>query len=151
MARQTMKTSERRWLNANTVYEGFPLYMRRPDVRVAEFAGLRPTYPRLLVLTHKLKHVRENGLPDGDYNDSLIMLSSCVTSPFDDETRGLIAVIETFAGKRTYYIYLAPSFDADAFVRGIKDRFPDEEFAAKVHEDPAWKFFHGYAGEFQFA
>lgn len=151
MGQRVMTTPKRGWLNANTMYEGFPLYMRRPDVKVAEFARLRPLYPRLLVLTHKLKHVRDNGLPEGDYNDSLITLSSCVTAPFDDETRGLIAVIETFAGKRTYYIYLAPSFDANAFVQDVKGRCPGEEFAGKVHEDPTWKFFHGYAREFQFA
>ena len=46
----------RTWLNANTEYEGFPIYFRRTNVPTAEFPILQPRYPRLLVLTHILTH-----------------------------------------------------------------------------------------------
>ena len=61
----------RTWLNANTEYEGFPIYFRRTNVPTAEFPILQPRYPRLLVLTHILTQVKSNGLPESAYNASL--------------------------------------------------------------------------------
>jgi hypothetical protein len=140
----------RTWLNAHTEYEGFPIYFRRPNVPIAEFPVLQPRYPRLLVLTHILTHVKSNGLPESAYNASLESMSMSLTAPFEDETAGLIAVIETFAGKRTYYIYLASAFDADAHVRDARMRFPQEALQHEVQEDPAWRVFRGYAADFDF-
>lgn len=143
-------TLNRPWLTANTEYEGFPIYFRRPDVKVAEFATLQPRYPRLLIVTHVLKHVKENGLPRSDYNASLESFDESLTSPFGDEVNGVIALIETFAGKRTYYVYVDPLFDADAFIRHAQDRFPEERFSYSVDEDRAWRLFRGYAADFNF-
>ena len=140
----------RTWLNANTMYEDFPIYFRRPDVRVAEFDALQPAYPRLLVVTHMLAQVKSNGLPESDYNDSLLPLDQMLTVPFREPSNGLIAVIETFAGKRTYYIYLTPSFDADAFVDAVRRGFPHETLEHEVEDDPDWRLFRGYAKDFQF-
>lgn len=39
-------------------------------------------------------HVKENDLPRRDYNASLESFDMTLTSPFDDETNGLIALIE---------------------------------------------------------
>jgi hypothetical protein len=146
-----MTTPKRTWLTANTEYEGFPIYFRRPDIKVAEVAGLRQTYPRLLIVTHVLKQVKENGLPESDYNRSLESLDMCLTSPFDDEVKGLIALVETYGGKRTYYAYVALSFDANAFVREAKNHSPQEDITYKVDEDPAWRLFRGYAADFHFS
>ena len=143
-------TANRPWLTANTEYEGFPIYFRRPDVKVAEFATLQPRYPRLLIVTHMLKHVKENGLPRGDYNASLESFDMSLTAPFEDDANGVIALIETFAGKRTYYVYIDPLFDAHAFVRRAQDRFPEEHFSYSVDEDRAWRLFRGYAADFNF-
>ncbi|MCS0583193.1 DUF695 domain-containing protein [Massilia pinisoli] len=144
-------TLNRLWLTANAEYEGFPIYFRRPDVKVAEFATLQSRYPRLLTVTHVLKHVKENGLPRSDYNASLESFDESLTSPFCDEVNGVIALIETFAGKRTYYIYIDPLFDADAFVRQAQDRFPGECLSYSVDEDRAWRLFRGYAADFNFS
>jgi hypothetical protein len=144
-------TQNRTWLTANTEYEGFPIYFRRPDVKVAEFATLQPRYPRLLIVTHVLKHVKDNGLPRSDYNASLESFDMSLTSPFNDEANGVIALIETYAGKRTYYVYIDPLFDADALIRHAKDRFPQESFSCSVEEDRGWRLFRGYAADFHFA
>ena len=141
----------RPWTTANTIYEGFPIYFRRPDVRVAEFDALQPKYGRLLAVTHLLAHVKANGLPESDYNDSLISLDTALTSPFRDEANGLIALVETFAGKRTYYVYLSPSFGAAPYIREVKDRFPEEDLSYEVDDDPDWRLFRGYARDFHFA
>lgn len=145
-----MTTSKRTWLTANTEHEGFPIYFRRPDVRIAEFEALRPKYPRLLVVTHMLAHVKENGLPEHDYNESLESLDASLTAVFKDESLGLIALIETFAGKRTYYTYLAPLFEVEGYIREIKIRFPREGLTYEVGNDPTWGLFNGYAADFHF-
>lgn len=141
----------RTWLNARSEHEGFPIYFRRPDVRVAEFDALLPKYPALLVVTHRLAQVKDNGLPEAAYNDSLASLDSALIDPFRDETQGLVALVETFAGKRTYYVYLTPSFDADTFMESIATRFTGETLSWKRHEDPEWALFNGYAEDFGFA
>lgn len=94
--------------------------------------------------------VTENGLPEPDYNDSIEPLDAALTDPFEDETNGLIALIETFSGKRTYYTYIAPSFDANAYTNEGKARFPNEDIRHEVYNDPAWHLFKGYASDFQF-
>lgn len=145
-----MTASQRPWLSTNTLYEDYPIYFRRPDIRVAEFAQLQPQYPRLLVITLAFAEVRSNGLPEGDYNTSLARLDSCLTAPFDTETDGLIAVIETFAGNRTYYIYLTPSFDAGGFMTEAMRRFPNDDLSYETEGDPEWNVIRGYADQFKF-
>lgn len=140
----------RTWLTANSEHEGFPIYFRRPDVRIAEFEALRPKYPRLLVVTHVLAHVKENGLPEHEYNESLESLDVSLTGAFEDESVGLIALIETFAGKRTYYTYLAPSFVVEGYIREVNNRFPQEDLTYEVDNDPKWRLFNGYATDFHF-
>jgi hypothetical protein len=54
---------QRTWLSANTEHEGFPIYFRRPDVRVAEFKSLRPKYPALLAVKHQLAQRLHRWMP----------------------------------------------------------------------------------------
>ena len=142
---------QRTWLTANTEHDGFPIYFRRPDVKVAEFELLRPKYPVLLAVKHQLSQVKDNGLPEADYNDTLAPLDAALTDSFRDEADGLVALVETFAGKRTYYVYLTSTFDTDHFMSGIEARFPQESLAWKRHDDPTWRLFNGYATDFSFA
>ena len=142
---------QRTWLIANTEHEGFPIYFRRPDIRVAEFESLRPKYPALLAVKHQLAQMKDNGLPEADYNETLAPLDAALIEPFRDEADGLVALVETFAGKRTYYVYLTSAFDTDRFMSGIEARFPQENMAWKRHDDPAWRLFNGYATDFGFA
>ena len=141
----------RPWLNANARHEGFPIYFRRPDIRRVEFESLRPRYPVLLTIEHQLAQVEANGLPEPDYNDSLEPLDSELISPFRDEVDGLVALVETFAGRRIYYIYLSVSFDADHFMDRICARFPRENLSWRRRDDPTWRLLNGYATDFSFA
>lgn len=144
------RATPRRWLNANAVHESFPIHFRRPDIRVAEIESLRPRYPVLLVITHALSRVKSNGLPESDYNLSLEALDCALLEPFDDESSGLVAVVETFAGKRTYYLYIDASFDAEGFEASIRARYADAQLAWERNEDRGWRVFRGYARDFQF-
>lgn len=145
-----MTTSTRPWLVGHIEHEGFPLYFRRPDVKIAEFETLRPKYPRLLVVTHALAEVMENGIPDPDYNRSLEPLGMTLTEAFEDESEGLIALIETFAGKRTYYTYLAPSFVVEDYISIVTMGYPQEDLTYEVDNDPNWRLIKGYAADFDF-
>ncbi len=101
-------------------------------------------------MTHVLAHVKENGLPEHDYNESIESLDVSLTAAFEDESLGLIALIETFAGKRTYYTYVAPSFVVEDYIREVKIRFPEENLTFEVDNDPTWRLFKGYAADFHF-
>lgn len=141
----------RTWLTASAEHEGFPIYFRRPDIRLSEFENLRPRYPALLAIKHQLSHVKDNGLPEADYNDSLAPLDAALLEPFRDESSGLIALVETFAGKRTYYVYLTPTFNARQLMSDVESTFPQESISWKLHDDPNWRLFNGYAADFGFA
>ncbi|MFE0501280.1 DUF695 domain-containing protein [Lysobacter soli] len=140
----------RPWLLSNTTYEGYPIYFRRPDIRVSEFESLRPRFPVLLTVTHHLGAVKSNGLPESEYNLSQIDLDSALLEPFEDELHGLVAVVETFAGKRTYYFYVSASFDLDEFERAITSCHADVLMTWERDDDPTWRLFRGYARDFQF-
>lgn len=140
----------RTWLTARSEHAGLPIYFRRPAVPVAEFAALRPRYPVLLVVEHRLAQVKPGGLPADGYNDTLAALDAALVQPFGDEQQGLVALVETFAGKRTYYIYLDAAFDSRAFMAAVGTRFPGEDMTWKRRDDPLWKLLHGYARDFHF-
>ncbi|WP_342315550.1 DUF695 domain-containing protein [Lysobacter sp. FW306-1B-D06B] len=135
---------------SNTTHEGYPIYFRRPDIRVCEFESLRPQFPVLLVITHHLSVVKSNGLPESDYNRSLEDLDSALLEPFSGEVHGLVAVVETFAGKRTYYVYVNASFDLDQFERAITSRNADARLTWERDDDPTWRLLRGYATDFRF-
>ena len=115
----------RKWLTAATQYDGFPIYFRRPDIAVSKFDELRKRYPLLLIITHHLDEVDDNGIPLAGYNDSLESFDMAITDPFNDEQLGLVGLIETFAGKRTYYIYVSSLLEPKGFRENISDQFPD--------------------------
>lgn len=62
-----------------------------------------------------------------------------------------MALVETFAGKRTYYIYLEAEFDVPSLMTDVEASFPQEDISWKIHNDPTWRLFNGYAGDFGFA
>lgn len=147
---KSIRSMPRPWLNSNTTHEGYPIYFRRPDIRGAEFESLRPRFPVLLVVTHYLSLVKSNGLPESNYNRSLKDLDSALLEPFRGEVHGLVALVETFAGKRTYYVYINASFDLDQFERAITSSYADARLTWEREDDPAWRLFRGYATDFQF-
>lgn len=62
-----------------------------------------------------------------------------MVSPFRDEIGGLAALIETYAGKRTYYIYVTPGFDAYVFRSSISSKLPNENIKWQKRDDPEWQ------------
>jgi uncharacterized protein DUF695 len=131
------------WLTAEKTYEGAPLLLRRP----ADFdiASLRPGFPTLVVITHQFTRRMPNGLPDPDYNDGLAEMDHEVVTAFDADQMGVAALVETCAGKRTYYIYVTADADVSNALSAVARRYPDERLSWSFRSDPEWTFIQRYA------
>jgi hypothetical protein len=136
------------WYSGQRDHEGFPLQLRFPEK--PDFDALQTVYPDLLTLTHVFSHVLPSGMPEADYNDSLAGFDHDAVVAFDEGRHGLAVLVETFGGRRTYYLYISK----DAPVEAVKSRFasdyPEHELKWKIHEDPDWRFIRRYAKEFKF-
>jgi len=133
------------WLTGEKTYEGFPLFLRRPahlDVEV-----LRPSFPKLAIVTHEFSKRKPNGLPEPDYNHELAGMDHELIAAFDIDRMGVSVLVETFGGKRHYYFYVADNADVPAVISAIACRYPDERLSWSVRPDPRWGFIEEYAKE----
>jgi hypothetical protein len=135
----------RTWLVGEKTYEGFPLFLRRP----ADFniEALRPSFPSLVIVTHKFAKRKPNGLPDDDYNHGLAAMDYELVGAFDIDRMGVPALVETFGGERNYYFYVATATDVSTTILAIIHRYPNEQLTWSVRPDPEWKFIARYAKE----
>jgi len=134
------------WLGASFTYEGFPLALRvRP---AAESDKNRARFPQLVRLTHKLASVREDGLPEASYNQSLAGLDQDAIDLFEQRDEGITVLIETFAGKRTYYGFALASASARSRLLELKQRYPEHDLSIEASADPTWKFLSRYREDF---
>src|SRR5579872_4112198 len=93
------------WVSAMAEFEGLPLALRvRP---AADFPANRTRYPRVALVSHALSQVTSNGLPEASYNDLLADFDQEVHTFIERGGDGLVVLVETFAGKRNYYAYVA--------------------------------------------
>src|SRR5262245_38986859 len=93
-------TDHAAWLGSTVEHEGFPMALRvRPR---AESGIARAALVYLASVTHQLGRVRGDGLPEADYNEGLAELDHSIITSLEAEG-GITVIVETFAGKRTYY------------------------------------------------
>src|SRR5262245_28669611 len=130
------------WATAMVEYEGYPLALRvRSSADTPEH---RTRWPYLAAVTQALAKVRPNGLPDPDYNEGLAEFDHEVISSLQGEGKGIVALVETFAGKRTYYAYVAdPGFAAVAVER-LRHSYPQHQLEARTRHDPNWGLYADY-------
>ena len=134
------------WLTAETTYEGFPLYLRRPAE--VDINRLRTALPILVVVTHKFTKRLPNGLPEPDYNHGLAKMDADLVAAFDVDQMGVPVLVETFGGKRNYYFYSAKHADIEGILSAIAGRYPDEHLRWSIQPDPRWDFIERYAKEY---
>ena len=133
------------WLTAESTYQGFPLFLRRPaNINVEQF---EKSFANLVVVTHHLSRVLPSGLPEADYNQSLAELDHDLVTAFDCNRSGVIALVETFGGERNYYFYVKADADVTEKVSAIARLYPSEKLAWSVRSDPSWSFIKGYERE----
>jgi len=133
---------EQKWLTKKIEYEGFPLYLRKPDYQ--DIFIYRDKFPNVLHVTHNLKEVKSNGLPESDYNESLFEFDGQMCNIFDTKDKGIIFLIETFAGKRHYYYFISDSADYEKGIEKVKRDNPDLDIEIHSYADKEWGFLKDY-------
>ena len=134
------------WKSIELTHEGFPLFLRYPEK--LDLDSLRSKFPTLVVITHHLSKVKPNGVPDADYNDTLFQFDSDIRTAFESPIIGVTTFIETFGGKRNYYIYVIPETDVARAISVVMSSNPNEKITWTVHTDPGWSFFEKYSKEY---
>src|SRR5690349_2981122 len=110
------------WLTTMAEHQGRRLALRvRPDVDTSSNRG---SYPQLAVISHELSSVTADGMPEASYNDSLADFDREIHELFECEGEGLLVLVETFAGKRNYYAYVADRAPVRSRVDNLRTRFP---------------------------
>ena len=130
------------WLNGEKTYEGFPLFLRRPQV--VDYDRLPSV---LMVLKHHLAKTKPNGLPEDDYNQTLSAFDHDMIDFLPSLGKGRVVLVETFGHKRTYYAYSGDLADGEELKRFLLDRHPGVKIEVTVKADPSAKFIRRYASE----
>jgi hypothetical protein len=141
-----MTNDIRAWKTKQLTHEGFPLYLRYPAN--VDYNSQQRSLPVLAVITHELSKTSPNGLPEPEYNDGLLDFDSDLRAAFEAGQIGQTVLVETFGGKRNYYIYVAPEIHVDEKVASVSKRYPHERLSCSVRPDPEWGFIKRYANEF---
>jgi hypothetical protein len=134
------------WVTAMAEHEGFPLALRvRP---AADSPANRARYPRVALVSHALSDVTENGLPEAAYNDELADFDQDLHTCIERGGDGLVALVETFAGKRNYYAYVADDARLKVRVDELRAKYPQHSLSVRGGADPEWKVFNDYRRRF---
>jgi len=130
------------WLGATVSHQGFPMALRvRSKIHTAE---TRARFQRLAAITHRLAEVRANGLPKSRYNDGLAQLDADVIRALESEDGAVVVIVETFAGKRTYYAYADGPGRAKAALARLREAYPQHDLTAAGGPDPDWGLYSEY-------
>lgn len=135
---------EQPWLTTKIEYEGFPLYLRKPDYK--DIFSYQDKFPNILWVTQNLKEVKSNGLPESDYNESLFDFDGQMCDLLDNKDEGVIFLIETFAGKRNYYYFIPDSADYKDRIEKIRKGNSDLnlDLETGMYSDKDWGFLQKY-------
>jgi len=139
---------ETKWCTGEIQHEGFPLHLRFPQK--PDFNRLQTKFPKILVVKHSLSKVRSSGLPEPDYNESLADFDHELITAFDAPFSGITVLIETFGGRRTYYIYVSADAPIESMRQSFATQYPQHKLDWKLRDDPGWKFIRGYSEEYNF-
>lgn len=133
---------EQKWFTKKIEYEGFPLYLRKPDYQ--DIFLYQDNFPNVLQVTQNLKEVKSNGLPEANYNESLFEFDGQMCKLFDSQDEGIIFLIETFAGKRHYYYFIPDLADYEKKIEEIKKENPNIDIETHSYADKEWGFLKDY-------
>lgn len=138
--------SRQNWRTKELLHEGLPLLLRYPAM--GDSHPPNKHFPDLVVVVHEFSKVLTNGLPEADYNDSLIDLDRDVRNAFEVKGLGKAVLVETFAGKRRYYIYVRVGINIEEVFSPCLRRYPGEKLSWSLRADPEWGFIRRYEEQF---
>jgi hypothetical protein len=137
---------ETTWYTGTLTHEGFPLMLRFPEK--PDFDSLQKRYTKFLTIEQRLEKVQRSGLPEPDYNDTLFPFDEHVLSMLGDF--GFPVLVETFGGKRAYYIYVTADVDLQKAEDALKTKFPEHKTTWEIRDAKGWKFIRKYSEEYAF-
>jgi hypothetical protein len=136
---------EEPWLTTQKTYEGFPLFLRRPEK--LNYDDLARSYPKLVVITHHLSKVMSNGIPVAEYNASLADFDNYIVSYLRSKSQGMTVLVETFGGNRTYYCYTVDNFSLDIMKKDVETKYSGNNLEWTEKKDLDARFIRQYAKE----
>lgn len=137
---------ERTWKTKQTTNEDLPLLLRY--LTNLDFGAKSLEFPELILITQHLAEVSDNGLPEPDYNDKLCDFDKAIQEAFEITKVGMTVLIETFAGKRNYYIYAIQDADVAKILSNVLQQHPAHEITWSIHPDSTWSFIQKYASQY---
>ena len=141
-------TDTRPWKTGEFEYEGFPLYLRVPDG--LNYDELSKSYTQLIDVTQILSEVKSNGLPEADYNKTLIDFDGFLVNYLERLGKGITVLVETFGGKRSYYMYAKPEFEVFVLKQEINKLYTQHRVEIETNTDQSWSFIRQYANDWKF-
>jgi hypothetical protein len=139
-------SKQTKWYSVRREHEGFPLFLRYPEK--PDFDALQGGYPQLLIVTHVFSKAKPNGVPEPDYNDSLMDFDCELRATLEEGAAGVSVLIETFGGRRMYYVYLSPSAPLENAKVRISEKYPEHALKWDLRQNPSWDFIRRYSAEF---
>jgi len=135
------------YVSTVTEWEGFPLAIRACPLDADD--SIWASNPHLAYLEHELAEVRDNGLPEKNYNDQLADFDHEVHQAFESKSDGQVIVVETFGGKRTYYACARSVDAATDILDDLVNRYPQQRLSPGTKADHSWKFYRQYRDQFE--
>jgi hypothetical protein len=136
---------DRPWKTGSFEHEGFPLLLRVPDG--LNYDELKEIYPQFISVTHYLSKVKNNGLPEADYNESLYDFDEQLVGALENTGAGITVLVETFGGERTYYMYSKSDFSSELLEKELNKTFPEHQIEINSKTDKEWFFIKQYAND----
>jgi hypothetical protein len=110
----------------------------------------RNKYGHLFVATQRLRVVCADGLPEPNYNESLHDLDLGIIHQI--ELGGIVVVVETLSGERSYYAYVSDEAVAKRLVmESASSSRQVEHFEFRGGLDVDWKFYDQYLADVGFS
>jgi len=128
----------RTWRITDTLFEGLPLHLRRPDFE--NILLFKNTHSILARIQHNFDFVKNNGLPTAEYNDSLIDFDGEVVHLFEKEEDGIIFLIETYGCSRTYWFYVNDESLFKNQFEKLQKKNKEKDLESSFQKDLKWKF-----------
>ena len=136
------------WYSGEVQYEGYPLHLRFPEK--PDFKELRKRFPTLLTITHEFEKVKTSGEPENEYNESLADFDHDVIISFEKISSGKTVLIETFGGRRSYYIYVSIVANINHMRIHFSEKYKRHKLTWEQQPDPTWRFIRRYAEDYKF-
>ena len=101
-----------------------------------------------MLASHELAEVASNGLPATGYNDSLADFDRGMIEAIEQDGAGLVVLVETFSGKRTYYAYVVDENLAKQRAKSLQETYPQQLLELRGGTDLEWALYEDYQRRF---